>query len=256
MQKILEIIDLSKQYGNGDSAVHALRNLSFDVYPGEFLGIMGASGSGKSTLLNCLSTLLRPTDGEILFKGRSLVNMSGDELAGYRAKSMGYLFQNFELLDHMTGAENILLGPSIHGSHPQDWTDRLAQQARIFGIADVLEKFPNEMSGGQRQRVAAVRAIISNPEILFADEPTGALDSRNAATLLERLRGSTRDEGRTTIMVTHDPEAAAYCSRILRLSDGEVVHELRLGEQESQQAFYERIIYMTAQLDGGKRDVL
>lgn len=256
MQKILEIRDLSKQYGSGESAVRALRNLSFDVFPGEFLGIMGASGSGKSTLLNCLSTLLRPTEGDIFFKGRSLVDMTGDALADYRAESMGYLFQNFELLDHMTGEENILLGPSIHGSRPKDWSTRLDQQARIFGISDVLKKFPNEMSGGQRQRVAAVRAIIQDPEILFADEPTGALDSRNASTLLESLRRSTFNEGRTTIMVTHDPEAAAYCSRILRLSDGEVVHELLRGKNESQQEFYERVVLMTAQLDGGKIDVL
>lgn len=256
MKKILSVQDLSKQYGKGEGATLALNHISFDVYEGEFLGIMGASGSGKTTLLNCMATMLRPSSGDVYYKSQALSEMSSEELAEYRGTTMGYLFQNFELLDHMTGAENILLGPAIHGQQPKKWKTRLHQQARVFGISEVLDKFPNEMSGGERQRVAAVRAILQDPAILFADEPTGALDSRNSKTLLEVLRHSCLEEQRTILMVTHDPQAAAYCSRILRLSDGVLDHELLRETDESQQHFYERIVLMTAQLEGGKLHVL
>ncbi|MGJ4851172.1 ABC transporter ATP-binding protein [Bacillota bacterium Meth-B3] len=255
--EILEIDSLRKYYGERENQTKALDGISFTVLPGEFLGIMGASGSGKSTLLNCIATVIRPTEGQILMDGVAVDALKGGELADYRGKKIGYLFQNFELLDNLTGRENILLPLGIHGVSEKEGGKRLKELAEYLEITGVLNKFPAQMSGGQKQRVAAARALILNPKMILADEPTGALDSKNARTLMEKLSGLSRTQQTTLLMVTHDSNAASFCSRILFIQDGIIFHELRRKEpQETQQAFYERILAVMAQLGGGSANVL
>lgn len=257
MEPILMIESLKKYYGKAASQTKALNGITFQVLPGEFLGIMGSSGSGKSTLLNCIATVTAPTSGSIMMKGRPVHALKGADLADYRGKEIGYLFQNFELLDHMTGRENILLPLSLHNVPERESKKRLTQLSSYLEIEDVLNKFPSQMSGGQKQRVAAARALILTPGIILADEPTGALDSKNAKSLMEKLAGLNRDEDAAILMVTHDADAASYCKRILFIQDGVIFHELRRNiPDESRQDFYDRILKVTAQLGGGSAYVL
>ena len=255
MEPILNIENLTKTYGNVPNQTRALDGITFQVMPGEFLGIMGNSGSGKSTLLNCIATVIKPTGGSIVMEGRNLQSLGGKELAQYRGKTVGYLFQNFELLDNLTGRENVLLPTSLHDVTEKESSLRLEQLAEYLEITDVLDKFPAQMSGGQRQRVAAARAMILHPKLILADEPTGALDSKNAKNIMEKLSGLNRDEEATILMVTHDSNAASFCKRILFIQDGVIFHELRRGD-ESQQDFYQRILKVMAQLGGGSLNVL
>ena len=255
MEPILNIENLTKTYGNVPNQTRALDGITFQVMPGEFLGIMGSSGSGKSTLLNCIATVIKPTGGSIVMEGRNLQSLGGKELAQYRGKTVGYLFQNFELLDNLTGRENVLLPTSMHDVTEKESSLRLEQLAEYLEITDVLDKFPAQMSGGQRQRVAAARAMILHPKLILADEPTGALDSKNAKNIMEKLSGLNRDEEATILMVTHDSNAASFCKRILFIQDGVIFHELRRGD-ESQQDFYQRILKVMAQLGGGSLNVL
>lgn len=255
MEPILNIENLTKTYGNVPNQTRALDGITFQVMPGEFLGIMGSSGSGKSTLLNCIATVIKPTGGSIVMEGRNLQSLGGKELAEYRGKTVGYLFQNFELLDNLTGRENVLLPTSLHDVTEKESSLRLEQLAEYLEITDVLDKFPAQMSGGQRQRVAAARAMILHPKLILADEPTGALDSKNAKNIMEKLSGLNRDEEATILMVTHDSNAASFCKRILFIQDGVIFHELRRGD-ESQQDFYQRILKVMAQLGGGSLNVL
>lgn len=255
MEPILHIENLTRVYGAIPNQTKALNGITFDVMPGEFLGIMGSSGSGKSTLLNCIATVIQPSGGSIIMDGTDLAALRGAALAEYRGKRIGYLFQNFELLDHLTGRENILLPTSLHGVSDKEGGCRLQQLAEYLEISDVLDKFPTQMSGGQRQRVATARALVLHPQMILADEPTGALDSRNAKNIMEKLSGLNRDEQATILMVTHDSNAASFCKRILFIQDGVIFHELRRGE-ESQRAFYERILKVMAQLGGGSSNVL
>ena len=257
MEPILNIENVSKTYGSVPNQTKALNGITFQVMPGEFLGIIGSSGSGKSTLLNCIAAVTRPGSGSIKMKGREILNLSGAELADYRGKEIGYLFQNFELLDNLTGRENILLPLSLHGVPEKESGKRLEELALYFEVTDVLDKFPVQMSGGQKQRVAAARALILNPGIILADEPTGALDSKNAKALMEKLAGLNREENATILMVTHDSNAASYCRRILFIQDGVIFHELRRDvPDETRQLFYERILTVMAQLGGGSANVL
>lgn len=255
MKPILNIENLTKVYGTLSNQTRALNGITFQVMQGEFLGIMGSSGSGKSTLLNCIATVIQPTGGSIQVEGDTLQSLKGKALAEYRGKKVGYLFQNFELLDNLTGRENILLPTSLHGVSETESRQRLKQLAGYLEITDVLDKFPSKMSGGQRQRVAAARALILHPQMILADEPTGALDSKNARSLMEKLSGLNRDEQATILMVTHDSNAASFCKRILFIQDGVIFHELRRGD-ESQQEFYGRILKVMAQLGGGSASVL
>ena len=255
MKPILNIENLTKVYGTLPNQTRALNGITFQVMPGEFLGIMGSSGSGKSTLLNCIATVIQPTGGSIQVEGDTLQSIKGKALAEYRGKKVGYLFQNFELLDNLTGRENILLPTSLHGVSEAESRQRLKQLAVYLEITDVLDKFPSKMSGGQRQRVAAARALILHPQMILADEPTGALDSKNAKSLMEKLSGLNRNEQATILMVTHDSNAASFCKRILFIQDGVIFHELRRGD-ESQQEFYGRILKVMAQLGGGSANVL
>lgn len=256
MEPVLEIDSLKKYYGKSANQTKALDGITFQVMPGEFLGIMGSSGSGKSTLLNCIATVTRPDGGDMLLKGERIQSLKGRRLAEYRGREIGYLFQNFELLDNLTGRENILLPLSIHNIPEEAGGKYLRRLADYLEIGDVLDKFPAQMSGGQKQRVAAARALILNPRMVLADEPTGALDSRNARALMEKLAGLNRDRKTTILMVTHDSNAASYCSRILFIRDGRIFHELRREvPEESRQDFYRRILKVTAQLEGGSANV-
>lgn len=255
--KLLEVKSLKKIYGKNEGATTALNGISFQVLDGEFLGIMGSSGSGKTTLLNCIATMVMPTEGHILLKREDISNLKGSRLARFRGSQVGYLFQDFELLDHMTGEENILLPAEIHKLNRKEVEERLKDLANYLEIEDVLQKFPSQMSGGQKQRVAAARALIVKSEILLADEPTGALDSKNSKRLMEMLRGIRDNYGTTIMMVTHDPNAASFCSRILFIQDGVLFHELRRQiPEESQNDFYRRILEVMAQLGGGSANVL
>ena len=257
MKALLEIEGLRKDYGRTDSRTKALNGITFQVMPGEFVGIMGPSGSGKSTLLNCIATVIRPTAGRILMDGKEVQNLKGKELAQYRGQKIGYLFQNFELLDNLTGRENIMLPLSLNKVSEKEGIRRLKELTDYLEVTDVLDKFPSQMSGGEKQRIAAARALILSPEIVLADEPTGALDSGNAKALMEKLLGLNTEKNSTILIVTHDSNAASYCRRILFIRDGAIFHELRRDTQtETQKEFYERILQVMARLGGGSANVL
>ncbi len=255
-KKILQIENLTKTYGKGTSKTEALKGITFDVLEGEFLGIMGASGSGKTTLLNCIATMLRPTSGRIILTGQDISGFRGGSLADYRGRKIGYLFQEFELLDNLTARENILLPLCLHGVAAGKAQEEVRALAELLDIAPVLDKFPSQMSGGQKQRIAAARALISDPDILLCDEPTGALDSRNSKILMDRLGDINKSRRKTILLVTHDANAASYCSRILFIQDGGIFHELRRSETETTADFYGRIVTVMAQLGGGSANVL
>ncbi len=255
MEPILNIKNLTKVYGNSQSQTIALNKITFQVMKGEFLGIMGSSGSGKSTLLNCIATIIQPNSGSISIDGKDIVKLNSKELASYRGKTVGYLFQNFELIDNLTARENILLPTTLHGISFKESKQRLDHLANYLEITDVLDKFPTQMSGGQCQRVAIARALILHSKLILADEPTGALDSKNAKNLMKKLSIINKQEQATILMVTHDCHAASFCSRILFIQDGVIFHELRRDE-ESQQDFYQRILQVMAQLAGGNHNVL
>lgn len=256
-EKLLEVRNLHKSYEKDGVPTKALNGITFDVLPGEYLGIMGASGSGKTTLLNCIATIIKPTSGQILLSGANISSFGGNELAEYRGSKIGYLFQDFALLDNLTGRENILLPLSIHNADAATAESKLADIAAFLGISNVLSKFPSQMSGGQKQRVAAARCLIADPSIILADEPTGALDTKAARQLMEKLQEINQNRQRTILMVTHDPNAASFCSRILFIQDGVIFHELRKQRQsETRDEFYERILRVMAQMGGGSANVL
>lgn len=256
METILRVESLKKHYGKEPNITKALNGISFQVVKGEFLGIMGSSGSGKTTLLNCLATIIKPTDGSIQMQEKDLGQLKGSQLADYRGKEIGYLFQNFELLDNLTAKENILLPLSLHKVDANESKIRLELLSQYLDISDLLDKFPSQLSGGQRQRVAAARALILDPKIVFADEPTGALDSKNATILMQKLSEMNQVEETTILMVTHDSVAASFCNRILFIQDGKLFHEIRRDyPRESKEDFYHRILKVMAALAGGDGNV-
>ena len=256
MDTILRVESLKKYYGKGPNITKALDSISFQVVKGEFLGIMGSSGSGKTTLLNCLATIIKPTDGSIQMQEKYLGQLKGSQLADYRGKEIGYLFQNFELLDNLTAKENILLPLSLHEVDANESKVRLELLSQYLDISELLDKFPSQLSGGQRQRVAAARALILDPKIVFADEPTGALDSKNATILMQKLAEINQVEETTILMVTHDSVAASFCNRILFIQDGKLFHEIRRDyPRESQEDFYHRILKVMSALAGGDGNV-
>ena len=256
-EKLLEVRKLHKYYSKDVVSTKALNGISFDVLKGEYLGIMGASGSGKTTLLNCIATVIKPTSGQILLSGVDISSFDGTKLSEYRGNKIGYLFQDFALLDNLTGKENILLPLSIHNVAMVTAEKKLNEIASFLGITDVLSKLPSQMSGGQKQRVAAARCLISYPDIILADEPTGALDTKAARLLMEKLSEINQKEKHTILMVTHDPNAASFCSRILFIQDGVIFHELRRNIfEETREDFYSRILQVMAQLGGGSANVL
>ena len=256
MDTILRVESLKKHYGKEPNITKALNGISFQVVKGEFLGIMGSSGSGKTTLLNCLATIIKPTDGSIQMQEKDLGQLKGNQLADYRGKEIGYLFQNFELLDNLTAKENILLPLSLHKVDANESKVRLKLLSQYLDISELLDKFPSQLSGGQRQRVAAARALILDPKIVFADEPTGALDSKNATILMQKLSEMNQVEETTILIVTHDSVAASFCNRILFIQDGKLFHEIRRDyPRESQEDFYHRILKVIAALAGGDGNV-
>lgn len=256
METILRVESLKKHYGKEPNITKALNGISFQVVKGEFLGIMGSSGSGKTTLLNCLATIIKPTDGTIQMQEKDLGQLKGSQLADYRGKEIGYLFQNFELLDNLTAKENILLPLSLHKVDANESKVRLELLSQYLDISELLDKFPSQLSGGQRQRVAAARALILDPKIVFADEPTGALDSKNATILMQKLSEMNQVEETTILMVTHDSVAASFCNRILFIQDGKLFHEIRRDyPRESQEDFYHRILKVMSALAGGDGNV-
>ncbi|MCE3203970.1 ABC transporter ATP-binding protein [Paenibacillus sonchi] len=246
MQTVIQTQNLSKSYGT--TAV--LKNIDLMIQSGEFTAVMGPSGSGKSTLMNVLSTIDRFTGGEVWLEGKSLLELKKKSLRQFRQERMGFIFQDYNLLDTLTAKENILLPLSLRKVKVEEMEDLLLPIVRALNIEEILHKYPSELSGGQKQRVASARAIITNPSIVFADEPTGALDSRSATQMLEQLAELNGTFGTTIMMVTHDPYAASYCKRVIFLRDGGIVNEIYAGDQ-TQKAFYDRILE-TQSLMGGK----
>ena len=249
MEEILKVTDLKKVYGKRGAATTALNGVSFSLRGGEYVGIMGASGSGKTTLLNCVSTIDRPTSGSILVDGKELSDLRGKELARFRRERLGFIFQDCNLLDTLTAFENIALALSIVRTPAGEIREQVEENARLLGIQDCLDKYPYQMSGGQKQRVAAARAMVTDPKLILADEPTGALDSRAATVMLEIMEMMNTQMGATIMMVTHDAFAASYTSRVLFIKDGAVFNELRRGD-ESRDAFFARIMEVVSFLGG------
>ena len=255
MEPILSVEHLRRDYGGRGSVTHAVDDVSFSVERGEFVGIMGASGSGKSTLLNCIATIDTPTAGHIRVEGQDVTALKGRSLSRFRRERLGFVFQDCNLLDTLTAFENIALALTSRGTPAGEIEGRVKETAELLGITDCLNKYPYQMSGGQRQRTAAARAIITDPALVLADEPTGALDSRSAKLLLDRFEALNREGRATILMVTHDAFTASYCRRILFLQDGAVLTQLERGGQ-SRRAFFQQIIGVVTRLGGDQSDVL
>lgn len=254
MQPVIQVKDVKKSYGkSSEKRTEALKGINFEVAPGEFVGIMGASGSGKSTLLNLLSTIDQPTSGEILINGGDVTKLKGDALADYRSQEIGFIFQEFNLLENLTAHENIAVPLSLQGVKPKEIRRKIAEVAKRLSIEEILNKYPTALSGGQKQRVAAARALVSKPAILFGDEPTGALDSNSAKDLLNLLR-ELNQEALSILLVTHDPLSASYCQRILFIKDGLIHQELYRGDQ-TQEAFYRQILAHLGNLEQAEGDL-
>lgn len=250
---LLSVRDVQKVYGSREAITRALDDVSFDICEGEFVGVMGPSGSGKSTLLNCISTIDAVTSGSIILNGRDITQLRSRQLSKFRRDDLGFIFQDANLLDTLTGFENIALALTIKGEKADSVRAKVDRTADLLGVADVLQKYPRQMSGGQRQRVAAARAIVADPKLVLADEPTGALDSRNAAVLLETLEVLNEKLHATIMMVTHDAVAASYADRILFFKDGKLFNELRRGDDDRTD-FYQRILEVQAFLSGKQGD--
>ena len=249
METILRIDNIEKYYGNKSSLTKAIDNISFEVDKGEFVAIMGASGSGKTTLLNCISTIDRVTSGRIYVGGQDITELKGNKLNRFRREQLGFIFQDFNLLDTLTAFENIARALSIQGVHAKEIQKRVSQLARELGISDVLDKYPYQMSGGQKQRVASARAIITNPKLILADEPTGALDSKASRMLLESFNYLNQELEATILMVTHDAFTASYADRVIFIKDGKIFNEiLKCGSTRKE--FFDKIIDVVTLLGG------
>lgn len=249
MKEILKITHLKKYYGSKNNITKAINDLSFTINEQEFVAIMGASGSGKSTLLNCISTIDRVTSGNIYVDNLDITEVKEDELALFRRKNLGFIFQDFNLLDTLTIEENIALSRIINKEDVEKIDEQVLEIAEKLGIKDILKKYPYEVSGGQKQRCACARALINKPKLILADEPTGALDSKNARLLLETLEEMNKNLHATILMVTHDAFSASFCKRILFLKDGRIFNEIHKGEK-SRKEFYEEILDVLTLLGG------
>ena len=255
MEKILEVKNVEKYYGNKTNLTKAIDNISFDVEKREFVGIMGASGSGKTTLLNCISTIDKVTAGHIIVSGEDITKLRGNNLNKFRREELGFIFQEFNLLDTLTCYENIALALTIQKVHPKEIDKRVNEVAKKLEIRDILKKYPYQISGGQKQRVASGRAIITNPKLILADEPTGALDSKSARQLLENFEFLNQYLEATILMVTHDAFTASYANRILFIKDGKIFNEIIKGT-DTRKEFFEKIIEVQTLLGGDLNDVL
>ncbi len=254
LDKILNIRNVEKYYGNKGNVVKAIDDMSFQVFKGEFVGVMGPSGSGKTTLLNTISTIDEVSSGHIYIDGKDLTEISQKDIARFRRENLGFIFQDFNLLDTLTVHENIALALTINRHKKQDIDSKVKAAAAELGIEDILHKYPYEVSGGQKQRCACARALITNPKLILADEPTGALDSRSAQMLIEMISQLNKELGATILMVTHDSFTASYCDRILFIKDGKIFTELMKG-QNTRKQFFNQILDVVALLGGDVRDV-
>lgn len=254
MNNRLKVQDIEKYYGNKGNVTKAIDHISFEVKEGEFVGIMGPSGSGKTTLLNCIATIDEITTGHILINGQDITSLKTKELEKFRRDELGFIFQDFNLLDTLTAYENIALALTIQGIKVGEIEDRIQQVAAKLGILEVLNKYPYQMSGGQKQRVASTRAIITEPSLILADEPTGALDSKSSRVLLETFETLNEEMKATILMVTHDALSASYTQRILFIKDGKIFNELIRGN-DSRRVFFNRIMEVVTLLGGDMEDV-
>lgn len=252
---VLKVDHLEKVYGARGNVTRALNDVSFTVERGEFVGIMGASGSGKSTLLNCVSTIDAPSSGAVVIGGTDVTAMKPSQLSRFRRDELGFIFQDSNLLDTLTGRENIALPLAIARVSPAEISTRVQDVAARLSVSQVLDKYPYQMSGGQQQRIAACRALVSDPTLIMADEPTGALDSKSARLLLESLENLNRRLRATVLMVTHDSFAASYTSRVLFIRDGKIFTELRRGDAPRRE-FFDRIMEVVAVMGGEGTDAL
>ena len=255
MNTVLDVKNIEKYYGNKSNLTKAIDNVSFKVEQGEFVGIMGASGSGKTTLLNCISTIDRVTAGQIVINGQDITRLKGNNLNKFRREELGFIFQDFNLLDTLTCFENIALALTIQKVKPREIQNRVKNVAEKLGITEILKKYPYQISGGQKQRVASARAIVTDPKLILADEPTGALDSKAARQLLERFESLNQKMNATILMVTHDAFTASYADRIIFIKDGKIFNELIKGNSSRKQ-FFEKIIEVQTLLGGDLNDVI
>ena len=253
MNTLLKIENVTKYYGSGDTVSKALNGVSFAMGQGEFTAVMGASGSGKSTLLNVIATIDRPSSGSILLEGKDVAEMQEQDLAAFRRDRLGFIFQEYNLLDTLTVAENIVLPLNLQKQPVRETQNRLRSVAASLEITQQLSKFPRQLSGGQRQRAACARALITQPALILADEPTGALDSANSKSLMQTFLLMNQRLGSTILMVTHDAVVGSYASRVLFLKDGKIWNELYRGSRDRQSMYHE--ILNTMAVLGGEADV-
>jgi putative ABC transport system ATP-binding protein len=254
VENILKIQNVEKYYGNKDNVTKALDNVSFKVKKGEFVGIMGPSGSGKTTLLNCISTIDNVTTGSIIIDDDDITRLKSRKIEKFRRDKLGFIFQDFNLLDTLTAYENIALALTIAGKKGKEVDELVRKSAESLEISQVLNKYPYQMSGGQKQRVASGRAIVNSPKLILADEPTGALDSKSAKLLLNSIEKLNKELEATILMVTHDAFTASYARRILFIKDGKIFNELVRGE-DSRKEFFNKIIDIVTLLGGDSKDV-
>ena len=249
MKNILEVKNIEKYYGNRDTINKAIDNISFSVSEGEFIGIMGPSGSGKTTLLNCISTIDNVSSGSVIINDQDITKLKTRKLDKFRQTELGFIFQDFNLLDTLTAYENIALALTIKGEKTSKIDSKVREVAKYLEINNILDKYPYQISGGQKQRVASARAIVTNPSLVLADEPTGALDSKASRLLLERFEKLNQEFNTTILMVTHDAFTASYANRILFIKDGEIFNEVIRGN-DSRKDFFNRIIDVITLLGG------
>lgn len=254
MEEILKICNIEKYYGNSGSLTKALSDVSFQVREGEFIGIMGASGSGKTTLLNCISTIDMVSAGHIFLDGRDVTEIGERDIARFRRENLGFIFQEFNLLDTLTIRENITLALTINRVPAGEIDGRVGKMADKLHIRDILDKYPYQVSGGQKQRCACARAMINRPRLILADEPTGALDSYSSQMLLDTMRDLNESLSATILMVTHDAFTASYAGRILFLKDGQIFTEILRGN-DSRRRFFGKILDVVTMLGGDLADV-
>ena len=250
---LLEVNHLKKVYTTrfGGNQVEALKDVNFSVEYGEYVAIMGESGSGKTTLLNILAALDKPSSGEVLLNGKNIIGIKEGQMAAFRREHLGFVFQDFNLLDTFSLKDNIFLPLVLSGTHYKEMMARLTPIANTLGISELLEKFPYEVSGGQKQRAAVARALITNPELILADEPTGALDSKSTDQLLD-LFTTINESGQTIVMVTHSTKAASHANRVLFIKDGEVFHQLYKGSMSNEEMFEKISHSLTVMTTGGR----
>ena len=254
MENILTVNNIEKYYGGKSNITKAIDNISFTIDKGEFVGIMGPSGSGKTTLLNCISTIDTVTTGNIIINGYDITKLKSKKLENFRKNELGFIFQDFNLLDTLTAYENIALALTIQGKKPKEIDSLIKSIVENLGISSILNKYPYEMSGGQKQRVASARAIVTNPSLILADEPTGALDSKSSRLLLDSFENLNEKLKATILMVTHDAFTASYAHRILFIKDGKIFNELIRGN-DSRKEFFDRIIEVITILGGDSNSV-